>query len=76
MQYVRVWRTKNYAYRTAKGKKCIKVTGFTLSHKTSRLVNIDSMAELVKNTLYNSQNDAIETTTPYKICRVGKNGQK
>ena len=38
---------KNYAYRTSKGKECLKVRGFTLNHTASQKITFDNMHQLI-----------------------------
>lgn len=40
---------KSYAYRTHKGKICVKVKGVCLSHATSQIINMDTLVEMVKD---------------------------
>ena len=38
---------KNYAYRTSRGKECLKVRGFTLNYSASKKITFDTMHRLV-----------------------------
>lgn len=40
---------KSYGYRTAGGKTCVKVKGFTLNVANSRIIHFDSMRDLLFN---------------------------
>lgn len=40
---------KCYAYRTHKGKECVKVKGVSLNHETSKLINFDTLVSMVKD---------------------------
>ena len=39
---------KNYAYRTVKGGKVVKVKGFTLNYHASKYITFDTMLDMVK----------------------------
>lgn len=39
---------KSYAYKTALGKECCKLKGFTLNAHNQQLINFDSMKEIVQ----------------------------
>ena len=41
--------SKNYGYRTNKGKEACKVKGFTLNYANSKILNFDSMMDTVLN---------------------------
>lgn len=56
---------KNYAYRTASGKTCCKIRGFTLSVRTSEKVNLESMVQLVKA----NNKGTIDVVNPQEIVR-------
>jgi hypothetical protein len=40
---------KSYGYVTAKGKKECKIKGFTLNFETSKILNVDSLTDLILN---------------------------
>lgn len=63
---------KNYAYKTMKNKTCVKVKGLSLTHETAKLVNFDSMLELVTTHVQNGDSKFIETINPHKIKRCKK----
>ena len=41
--------SKNYGYRTHKGKEVCKVKGFSLNYANSQILNFDSMMDTVLN---------------------------
>lgn len=40
---------KNYAYTTTKGKQACKIRGFSLNYTNSKLLNYESVKDMVKN---------------------------
>ncbi len=42
---------KNYGYRLNTGEECMKIRGFTLNYDNSKLLNIESMTECIKDEL-------------------------
>ena len=58
---------KSYSYLTKKGKMVCKVKGFTLNHENSKLINIDSMREIITK-----QKDKITTVNENMITRDNK----
>lgn len=74
--------SKNYAYRTnltlhedgtlGEGSTICKVKGFTLNVANQKLINIESMKELVHDYAINGKSGAIQTHNPFKIVRAKK----
>ena len=61
---------KNYAYRTNReGTEVCKVRGFTLNYANSKLINFESIRELVLS----GEAKTIMVTNPSKICRRKRN---
>lgn len=46
---------KNYGYRTAKGKTCLKVRGFTLKPKAAEQLNFNVVNQLVQAKAFREQ---------------------
>jgi hypothetical protein len=57
----------NYVYKTLKGKTCVKVKGLSLTHKTAKLINFDSMLDLVTQHVETGTSGVIDTYMPHKI---------
>ncbi|XP_042913586.1 uncharacterized protein [Parasteatoda tepidariorum] len=60
---------KNYAYRTASGKTCCKVRGFSLNFRNSEILNFDSVKHLVCSL---DRETTIPLCNPSKIVRQPK----
>ena len=60
---------KNYAYQLEDGQQVSKIRGFTLNHRSSPLLNLDSMKELV--TTPEKRDEVITIQEPHKIVRKG-----
>ena len=56
---------KQYAYRCSDGKETCKIRGFTLNYSNSRVINFESVRQLVLD----HKNEELRTTNPSKICR-------
>ncbi|XP_054720907.1 uncharacterized protein LOC129230528 [Uloborus diversus] len=59
---------KNYGYKTASGKTCCKVRGFTLNFRNSKSLNYDALKWLVSG----MSDDTIALNNPSKITRDPK----
>ncbi|XP_062616821.1 uncharacterized protein LOC134278527 [Saccostrea cucullata] len=49
---------KNYGYRTSKGTETLKVKGITLNHRTSQIVSLETLDQMI-------QGEIEEVTVPY-----------
>ena len=56
---------KQYANRCSDAKEICKIRGFTLNYCNSRVINFDSVLQLVLE----HKNEEFRTTNPSKICR-------
>ena len=56
---------KQYAYRCSNGKETCKVRGFTLNYNNSKVINFDSVRQLVLE----NRDGELKTINPSKICR-------
>ena len=56
---------KNYAYELADGTQVCKVKGFTLNHRSSLILNMDSM----KNLVTTGRDRSYTLINPHKIVR-------
>ncbi|XP_062616116.1 uncharacterized protein LOC134277825 [Saccostrea cucullata] len=56
---------KNYGYRTAKGTEVHKVKGITLNYRTSQIVSLETLEEMLKGEI-----EEIKAPYPYKIQRT------
>jgi hypothetical protein len=57
---------KQYAYTLSNGDQCCKVRGFTLNHKNSKLINLESIKDLITS---ETPGGTIDTVNPSKITR-------
>ena len=62
---------KNYAIRFADGTCKCKVRGFTLNYQTSKLIDFDTMLEMLREGVGNK---SVMTTRPHVIVREGQVG--
>ena len=62
---------KNYAIRFADGACECKVRGFTLNYQTSKLIDFDTMLEMLREGVGNK---SVTTTRPHAIVREGQVG--
>ena len=62
---------KNYAIRFADGTCECKVRGFTLNYQTSKLIDFDTMLEMLREGVGNK---TVTTTRPHAIVREGQVG--
>ena len=62
---------KNYAIRFADGTCECKVRGFTLNYRTSKLIDFDTMLEVLREGV---DNRTVTTTHPHAIVREGQVG--
>ena len=64
---------KNYAYETFKGNQCCKVRGFTLNARGQKILNFNSMKNLVLDEILNEEEEEQPRTltlhNPHKITR-------
>ena len=58
---------KNYAYKLVDGSQVCKVKGFTLNHRNSLVLNINSMKNLV--TTPEQAGSTYQVTNPHRIVR-------
>ena len=70
IQYVGLG-AKNYAIRFADGTSECKVRGFTLNYQTSKLIDFDTMVEMLREGVGNK---TVVTTHPNAIVRGGQVG--
>lgn len=57
---------KNYAYKISNGECVVKVKGFRLNYRTSKLINMDTMKSLVRDM---KDNKTITVVNEHKITR-------
>ena len=63
---------KNYAFRTHQGKEVCKIRGFTLNIRNSRVLNFESMRNMIQNRMTELR---MTVHDPHKIVRNAKTRQ-